>query len=61
MTANLCSSCRANFCHCGPAAIGPSRERLVGYRGHEHFGPIWPSWIACIVAAGLAWLGFAAG
>ena len=22
--------------------------------------PIWASWIACIVAAGLAWLGFAA-
>ena len=20
--------------------------------------PLWPSWIACVVAAGLAWLGF---
>jgi hypothetical protein len=22
--------------------------------------PLWASWIACVVAAGLAWLGFAA-
>jgi hypothetical protein len=22
--------------------------------------PFWPSWIACVVAAGLAWLGFTA-
>jgi hypothetical protein len=22
--------------------------------------PLWPSWIACIIAAALAWLGFAA-
>ena len=22
--------------------------------------PLWPSWIACIVAAALAWLGFSA-
>ena len=20
--------------------------------------PVWPSWIACVVAAGLAWIGF---
>ncbi len=22
--------------------------------------PLWPSWVACVVAAGLAWLGFTA-
>jgi hypothetical protein len=22
--------------------------------------PLWPSWIACVVAGGLAWLGFTA-
>jgi hypothetical protein len=22
--------------------------------------PVWASWVACVVAAGLAWLGFAA-
>ena len=22
--------------------------------------PLWPSWVACLVAAGLAWLGFSA-
>lgn len=22
--------------------------------------PLWPSWIACVIAAGLAWLGFTA-
>jgi hypothetical protein len=34
---NLFSCRRPDFCHCGPAAIGPSRKRLAR-RGHDYFG-----------------------